>query len=55
MTIPGLNKYELQIETLKKVLTIQLYRPNLDFIERYMENLVGDGKEYTINYIKEIT
>jgi len=53
--IEGLNKYELQIATLNRVYTIELHRPNLDFIINYIENLVGENNEYTINYIKEIT
>lgn len=54
MTISSLNKYELQIETPARTITVQLYRPNLDFIERYIENLVGENITYVIKYIKQL-
>lgn len=54
MTLTDLNKYELQVETPVKTITVQIYRPNLDFIDRYIKNLVGENITYDIKYIKQL-
>jgi hypothetical protein len=54
MTLSLLNKYELQVETPNRTITIQIQRPNLDYIDQYIKNLVGENITYDIKYIKQI-
>ena len=49
------KRYEISIIVNDKPIIIKLQRPNLDYIDRYFENLAGEDNKYIINYIKELT
>jgi hypothetical protein len=55
MNMEANKRYEISITVNDTPIIVKLQRPNLEYIDKYFENLAGEDNEYIINYIKELT